>query len=71
MAFASLDIVFCTRRDAFFGLARFFAALADLERFVAALGDMERFVAALGDMVFSFPRRSMAARASWTWLLSS
>jgi hypothetical protein len=61
MAFASLDIVFCTRRDAFFGLARFFAALADLERFVAALGDM----------VFSFPRRSMAARASWTWLLSS
>jgi hypothetical protein len=61
MAFASLDIVFCTRRDALFGL----------ERFLAALADLERFVAALGDMVFSFPRRSMAARASWTWLLSS
>jgi hypothetical protein len=58
---ASLDIVFCTRRGALFGLERLFAALADLDRFVAALGDM----------VFSFPRRSIAARASWTWLPSS
>jgi hypothetical protein len=71
MALPSLDIVFCTRRVALFALEPLFAALADLERFVGALADLECFVAALGDMVFSFPRRSIAARASWTRLLSS
>jgi hypothetical protein len=34
-----------------------------------ALFALERFFGALGDMVFSFPRRSIAARASWPLFL--